>query len=939
VKKKMEKREFARIRIWFWVGLFVFAMLAVTLKAAQAAPIWLYLTDFTGGEYSELMGARADFRHYSKACSTLENFLVWPHGPVTRRPGFRYVAKTKYPSKQSRLIPFTYSTENSYVIELGDQYARFYREGGAVHAGYLIEGENEVLPLNTKAEMEVEPILWKPFDVGANSGLTAFCGGCGEGGTGALSLYNPAHSGNLFMWTTVSGVTPGWLYKFQFLQRKAIVGTYGVVYWNIFNMDHPADNGDDWGFGGGNITGSQQAANDSGGWAEEDALVESTFFLMPESCSGVTIVIGFYRNNSAQNLKVDNVYLYGWTEAPEIPTPWLEEDLDELSWCQDAENLYIAHPDYQVRKLTLQAAESWQLSTFSPTNDPTGGATGYPRVIGFYESRLVMGASEAYPQRLFLSRTNDPDDFTFGTSDDDAIDITINLDRVNDIQWISPGNVLAVGTSGAECRIGWPDTVEPLTPTNIFARRETNYGSAAVQPVRAGHSILFAQRSGRKLRELTYNWEVGGYVAPDISLLNRNATESGIKEIVYQQEPLSVVWCAMHDGTLAGMTYLRDQEVVAWHRHPTEGHVESLCVIPGEEQDDLYAIVRRYVEDWDNYTELTTESDFDGDGNDSLDAWDSLNSGAVSLTAAEGISGTTCVEIEATDEMDPGIHQDISGVTPGTTLKLEIYQKESYSGQDVEWGYQVETVGGTSEIVTSGTTRSTSSWEMMYDYFEVPEDCTAIRVKGYGLDIASGATIWFDNFSVIQWNYDRRYVERLDPLYDGSGLEYASFLDSAIPYDGPLAHTFTNCNHLGGSTIYVMADGEVVTGITVYANESGNSEFYLPDGGRKVLAGLPYTSLLETMRLEVPGPIAGASQGRIKRISEVIARVYQTSDFEIGPDEDNTRTMDVDGDEYSGDLRYTYPSGYERDARVVVYQDEPYPLTLLGLNLRVELGD
>ena len=66
--------------------------------------------------------------------------------------------------------------------------------------------------------------------------------------------------------------------------------------------------------------------------------------------------------------------------------------------------------------------------------------------------------------------------------------------------------------------------------------------------------------------------------------------------MAFQQEPLSVLWTIDNNGALAGMTYLRDQEVVGWHRHPMgTAQVESICTIPGSGYDELWAIVKRTV--------------------------------------------------------------------------------------------------------------------------------------------------------------------------------------------------------------------------------------------------------------------------------------------------------------------------------------------------------
>ena len=88
------------------------------------------LESFNTGQVSPSLEARQNFPKYDSACRTLENFLVSPLGPVQRRPGTRYIATAK--TGTPRLLKFEYSTGDSYAIEAGDDYARFYRNGGQI---------------------------------------------------------------------------------------------------------------------------------------------------------------------------------------------------------------------------------------------------------------------------------------------------------------------------------------------------------------------------------------------------------------------------------------------------------------------------------------------------------------------------------------------------------------------------------------------------------------------------------------------------------------------------------------------------------------------------------------------------------------------------------------------------------------------------------------
>lgn len=79
-----------------------------------------------------------------------------------------------------------------------------------------------------------------------------------------------------------------------------------------------------------------------------------------------------------------------------------------------------------------------------------------------------------------------------------------------------------------------------------------------------------------------------------------HVTASGIVDMAYQQEEDTVIWACTADGHLIGSTYLRDQNVIAWHRHPVGGElpiVESVAVIPSADslRDELWISVKKRV--------------------------------------------------------------------------------------------------------------------------------------------------------------------------------------------------------------------------------------------------------------------------------------------------------------------------------------------------------
>jgi len=295
------------------------------------------------------------------------------------------------------------------------------------------------------------------------------------------------------------------------------------------------------------------------------------------------------------------------TEIYEIATPYAEADLFDLRFAQSADTMYIVHPSYDIRTLTRTDHNAWTFATLSITGTPSpalSGSDNRPSVVSFFEQRLVFGNTNNNPQTLWFSKNGDYSNFTVGTADDDALIYTIASNQVNAIRFLSATRVLTVGTSGGEYVLTSTND-GPVTPTTTLIRKYSNYGTATIEPVQVADVTLFVQRGNRKIREFKFVGDVntGGYSAPDMTILAEHITNGGIDHMAFQQEPDSVVWCVRNDGTLLGMTYRREEEVVAWHKHVIGGTfnsgqavVESVATLPTDTgEDSLYMIVKRTI--------------------------------------------------------------------------------------------------------------------------------------------------------------------------------------------------------------------------------------------------------------------------------------------------------------------------------------------------------
>jgi hypothetical protein len=180
------------------------------------------------------------------------------------------------------------------------------------------------------------------------------------------------------------------------------------------------------------------------------------------------------------------------------------------------------------------------------------------------------------------------------------LNFTLSTDQVNAIRWIYGEKRLQIGTSDGPFILSSGRNFEALTPTNVTVSRETTDGSADERVVGASRTTLYIDRSRLKLRELAYDVQVEGYTSPDMTLLAEHITTGYIKQIAYARAPDNLIWVLLQTGELRCLTYEREQEVVAWHRHiigGTNTFVESIGVIPknDESSEILYMVVRRTI--------------------------------------------------------------------------------------------------------------------------------------------------------------------------------------------------------------------------------------------------------------------------------------------------------------------------------------------------------
>src|SRR6056300_613113 len=565
------------------------------------ARVAVQLTNFTGGELSPRLDGRNDLAKYPTGCKTLENMIIFPHGSAARRSGTQYVAEVKDSSKETRLIPFEFSTTQTYILEFGDQYIRFYKDNGQILSG---GSAYEISSPYLEAEL---------FDIKFAQSADV------------MYLCHPSH-------------------PVQKLSRT------GHTAWTLTDVDF--QNGP----------------------------------FMDHNISTTTITTSHTSVGSTATLTLSS------TTGVNNDQGWLSTDVGRLVHMKDGHLKITAYTSSTQVTATVEVA----ISSGSATTDFALGSfsdtTGYPSCVTFFEQRLVFAATLSQPQTLFFSKSGDyenMDDNYHGTVvDDDAIIYTIASNQVNAIRFMTATRTLIIGTAGGEFAVSGGGTDIAITPTNILIKKQSNNGAANVDALAVGNATLFLQRAKRKLRELAYNFDVDGYIAPDLTILAEHISEGGFKQLSYQQEPNQIIWCVRNDGQLVGLTYQREQQVVSWHRHIFGGSFgsgnavcESAATIPTDDSEyQSWVIVKRTINGTTKrYVEYIHNYDFDEADDTSFNFLDSqLNySGATSTLDGAITDSDTTITLD-----------DASSFTTTGTIKIgsEIITYTGKSSNDLTGG-------------------------------------------------------------------------------------------------------------------------------------------------------------------------------------------------------------------------------------------------------------
>jgi len=632
--------------------------------------------DFSSGELSPRLKGRMEADKYREAAATLKNYIPFPQGPITRRPGSVYVNEIKTSSEGARLIPFVFSATVAYQLEFGNNYIRFYKDNAQLLDGGAYEistpyDEEEVLDLSYAQNGDIMYLAHQSFRLRKLTRLgdiewtleevdydepnylpfNSLSAGAQTEAVKTATLTPAATTGN-------TNVTMGPD------QTITAIADDGAGNTNLTIPNHGFVDGDSIGVDGGNkilldrmVT--LDADTDNRVVDSNTIKISPSFpgagydgsgFVYPDIYPGAGVYVRLLQGST-----------WGWAEVND-------------------RGIVVGH---------LQTFNVTVVSAFGSTATAgvwRFGDTSNPGLVTFHEDRLVLSKYADQPQRTDLSETGNYEDFSPTTAagaviDSGGISFSLASNDVNAIQNIISGpKGLFIGTFGGEWIVRPSSQGEALTPTNVNAKRSTTSGSSSATPVQVGNAVIFVQKTGKKIRDSIYSFQSDGFRSNDLTFISEHITKNGVTALALQREPIPTVWAIRSDGALLGLGYERlDDQAVKFgiHRHEIGGagdsdgniaEVESISVIPAADgkSDELWMIVKRYIDgDTVRYIEylskLYEDTDSAEDVKDGIDSVVTFTSG----TATTSVTGLSHLEGEEVSVWADGAAQNPKTVASG----------------------------------------------------------------------------------------------------------------------------------------------------------------------------------------------------------------------------------------------------------------------------------
>ena len=342
----------------------------------------------------------------------------------------------------------------------------------------------------------------------------------------------------------------------------------------------------------------------------------------------------------------------------------------------------------------ISATKRWSEGAFSDYR-------GYPQAVCLYQNRLCLAGTSHLPNGFWASSSTDEENMENTGLDNGAIVYEAGSARQNAILWLQDKQGIIAGTSDSILRIFSQSNSSTLTGNTIGSERQNAVGSCSMQAQLLRDSVLFVNRNRRQVFDVLYDLGSESYKSPDLTVFSGDITDSNLMEVAVQNNPDPILWYIKGDGNCVTLSYDKDNSIVAWSEHSTDGLFESAVAITTQTEDEVWFVVKRTV-DSNNYRfiEKMKPQDWGSDINDCWFVDCGLKYTGVEANTITGMSylegktvqifydGNSCTEANVVDGnivLDVNISEATIGL--GYTSILQTFPIEVGTGGGYSVGY------------------------------------------------------------------------------------------------------------------------------------------------------------------------------------------------------------------------------------------------------------
>lgn len=552
----------------------------------------IILPSFAGGELAPALQGRVDVNKYQVGLATCLNWFIHPFGGASTRAGTAFVGEVCDSAVRSRLIPFSFNTQQTYVLEFADRKMRVVKDGGYVlEAAIVVTGVTRANPgvVTTAAPhgLSTGDAVWleglsgmaepnrRRFTVTV-LGDSTFSIGIDTSGYGA--------------WT--SGGTAARLYTIDTPYPVADLPLLKFVQSaDTMTLTHPSH-------APRNLTRTGHTAWTLAAITYAPTQQPPTALVSSSPGSGFDYVVSAVSEETGEE-SVASTPVSATTQTSKIT--WTDAaGANSYNVYKGKNGVYgfVGRAGAGATGFTDTTVAPDTSDTPPEDKNPFDATDKYPGCSTYHEGRQWYARTNTKPQTLYSSASAAFNNMNTSSpsKDSDAITRTIASREVNEIRFLLSLNVLLVWTSGAVWKAWSGAQADVMTPANCAVKPQSYEGVAQIPPIATESAALYVTASTRKVRDVAFDFASDTWAGRNVSILAGHLFEAhGIEEWAYARDPHGIVWCVRADGVLLAFTYLKEQEVYAWSRHVTDGAVESVATVQEGSETVLYLAVKRTV--------------------------------------------------------------------------------------------------------------------------------------------------------------------------------------------------------------------------------------------------------------------------------------------------------------------------------------------------------